>query len=49
MTGLSLLTRLSISQRIAGGFALVLLLLVAAAGLALRGAATIERAAASAA
>ncbi len=49
MTALPLLSRLSISQRIAGGFALVLLLLAAASGLALRGAATIERDAASAA
>jgi methyl-accepting chemotaxis protein len=49
MTGLSFLTRLSISQRIAGGFALVLLLLVASSGLALRGAATVEHDAASAA
>jgi methyl-accepting chemotaxis protein len=49
MSPLSLLTRLSISQRIAGGFALVLLLLAASSGLALRGAGTIERDAASAA
>jgi methyl-accepting chemotaxis protein len=49
MSALSLLTRLSISQRILGGFALVLLLLVASSGLALRGAGTIERDAASAA
>jgi methyl-accepting chemotaxis protein len=49
MSALSLLTRLSISQRIACGFALVLLLLAASSGLALRGAATIERDAASAA
>ncbi len=49
MTALSLLTRLSISQRIACGFALVLLLLAATAGLALRGAGTIERDAESAA
>jgi methyl-accepting chemotaxis protein len=49
MTGLSFLSRLSISQRIAGGFALVLLLLTASSGLALRGAGTVEHDAASAA
>jgi methyl-accepting chemotaxis protein len=49
MSALSILTRLSISQRIAGGFALVLLLLAASSGLALRGAGIIERDAASAA
>jgi methyl-accepting chemotaxis protein len=49
MIGHSFLSRLSISQRIAGGFALVLLLLAVSAGLALRGAATVERDAASAA
>ena len=49
MTGLSFLSRLSISQRIAGGFALVLLLLAASSGLALRGAGTVEHDAASAA
>jgi methyl-accepting chemotaxis protein len=49
MSVLSLLSRLSISQRIAGGFALVLLLLVASSGLALRGASTVARDATSAA
>ena len=49
MIGHSFLTRLSISQRIAGGFALVLLLLAASAALALRGAASVEQDAAIAA
>jgi methyl-accepting chemotaxis protein len=39
---MSLLTRLSISQRIAGGFALVLLLLAASSALTLRGTASVE-------
>jgi methyl-accepting chemotaxis protein len=49
MIGHSLLSRLSISQRVAGGFLLVLLLLAASSALTLRGASTVEQAAGSAA